>query len=78
MKLIMEEARISRSTSIGLLLDQEKAYDRVHPDYLRRVLLHFGFPPSIVQSIGTLFFNTTLQLNINGFLSEAVPQRRGL
>ncbi|KAG2229068.1 hypothetical protein INT48_003672 [Thamnidium elegans] len=32
MKLITANARPSDSNAIGLLLDQEKAYDRVHPD----------------------------------------------
>ncbi|KAG2229265.1 hypothetical protein INT48_001172 [Thamnidium elegans] len=47
MKLITANARPSDSNAIGLLLDQEKAYDRVHPEYLSRVLKHFGFPLNI-------------------------------
>ncbi|KAG0890567.1 hypothetical protein G6F36_013252 [Rhizopus arrhizus] len=38
MKLIMEHARLTSSDAVGLLLDQEKAYDRVHPSYLCKVL----------------------------------------
>ncbi|KAG0780446.1 hypothetical protein G6F21_012130 [Rhizopus arrhizus] len=78
MKLIMEHARLTSSDAVGLLLDQEKAYDRVHPSYLCKVLHHFGFPPSIVQSLSTLFFNTGLHINVNGFLSSPVLQHRGL
>ncbi|CEP07973.1 hypothetical protein [Parasitella parasitica] len=47
MKLMMEHARKFKSSSIDLLLDQEKAYDRVHPVYLRTVLLRFDFPLSM-------------------------------
>ncbi|KAG1093831.1 hypothetical protein G6F40_012613 [Rhizopus arrhizus] len=60
------------------MLDQEKAYDRVHPEYLHKVLLRFGFPPIVVHSLSNLFFGTQLHLNVNGFLSPSVPQLRGL
>lgn len=78
MKLIMEHAVISGSTSIGLLLDQEKAYDRVHPEYLRAVLLRFGYPLSLVNCIDKLFFGNQLHINVNGFISPSVHQQRGL
>ena len=42
------------------------------------MLCRFGFPPTIVHSLATLFFTTELRLNINGFLSLPVRQRRGL
>ncbi|CEP12277.1 hypothetical protein [Parasitella parasitica] len=78
MKLVMEHARNTASSTIGLLLDQEKAYDRVHPMYLRAVLLRFGFPVALVDCISHLFFDNYLVVNVNGFLSSRVPQRRGL
>ncbi|KAG1370529.1 hypothetical protein G6F61_011957 [Rhizopus arrhizus] len=71
-------AQKSGSTAIGLLLDQEKAYDRVHPDYLRQVLHKFEFPSKVVDSLMSLFLGTSLRLNINGFLSDPVSQLRGL
>ncbi|CDH60003.1 hypothetical protein RO3G_01473 [Lichtheimia corymbifera JMRC:FSU:9682] len=54
--------------TVAVFLDQEKAYDRVHPEYLRRVMAHFGFPPSIIQSLSCLFFNTQVHVSINGHL----------
>ncbi|KAG2195513.1 hypothetical protein INT47_002709 [Mucor saturninus] len=78
MKLVMEQARISSSSGIGLLLDQEKTYDLVHPDYLRVVLLRFGYPLTVIDCIDLLFFSTDLQINVNGFLSHCIPQRRGI
>lgn len=44
------------STSIALLLDQKKSYDRIHPDYLEAVMKKFGIPNTIIHSIITLFF----------------------
>ncbi|CEP08875.1 hypothetical protein [Parasitella parasitica] len=78
MKLVMEHAKSTRSSSIGLLLDQEKAYDRVHPVYLRAVLLRFGYPVALVNCISRLFFDNHMVINVNGFLSPPVSQLRGL
>ncbi|KAG1621747.1 hypothetical protein G6F45_011268 [Rhizopus arrhizus] len=36
LNILMEQAHVQRRPEIGLLLDQEKAYDRVHPMYLRQ------------------------------------------
>lgn len=70
MKLLMEHPRSSKSQISGLLLDQEKAYNKVHPDYLRQMLYCFGFSLSIIRSLATLFFTIYLMLNINGFFSQ--------
>ncbi|KAG1029226.1 hypothetical protein G6F43_014018 [Rhizopus delemar] len=74
----MEQAHVQRRPEIGLLLDQEKAYDRVHPMYLRQVMLAFGFPPSLVHSLENLFFGNAVRININGHFTNKVDQRRGL
>jgi hypothetical protein len=39
------------STSIGLLLDQEKAYDRIHPTDLSVIMARFGIPETMIISI---------------------------
>ncbi|KAG1062006.1 hypothetical protein G6F41_011833 [Rhizopus arrhizus] len=78
MQLAKIEAEKKHSTEICLLLDQEKAYDRVHPEYLRKVMLQFGFPPSLVSTICKLFFETHIHLNINGFITTPFTQERGL
>lgn len=64
--------------AVAACFDQEKAYDRVHPEYLARVLLHFGFPVTLVKSLHTLFFSTRISRSINGWLGEPYWQRRGL
>ncbi|CDH53913.1 hypothetical protein RO3G_14532 [Lichtheimia corymbifera JMRC:FSU:9682] len=77
-RITMEQASEQASTEIGLLLDQEKAYDRVHPNYLSAVLHRFGFPSSIIQAICTLFFSTSIRINVNGHISQPIQQLRGL
>jgi hypothetical protein len=62
----------------GVMLDNAKAYDRVHPQYLSKVLLKFGFPSTFVTCIMNLFFDNSIYVNVNGFLTGAVSQRRGI
>jgi hypothetical protein len=64
--------------SVAVLLDQEKAYDRVHPEYLRLVLLRFGFPGSLVSALSSLFFGTQISVSVNGWLGAPISQLRGL
>jgi len=75
---LRDYCKARKTKHVGVLLDQEKAYDRVHPTYLRQVLSRFGFPSRIIESIGQLFFSTRIVLNINGFVSESFLQSRGL
>jgi hypothetical protein len=74
----MEQAHVQKRPEIGLLLDQEKAYDRVHPLYLRQTMLAFGFPPSLVYSLESLFFGNAVRININGYFTNKIDQRHGL
>jgi exonuclease III len=62
---------------IGLLLDQEKAYDRVNLSYFRAVLNRYGFPVSIVNCIHNLMANNQIKININGYLTDPVAKLRG-
>lgn len=78
LSMVMEQARGFDSGGIGLLLDQEKAYDRVHPDYLAAVLERFGFPATWIHCIQSLFFGNQVSVNINGFFTDAILQERGL
>jgi len=76
MKMVAQQYR---STSIGLLLDQEKAYDRIHPCYLRQIMSAFNVPDTLIHSITSLFFSTLIQVNVNGHITQSkIPQLRGL
>ena len=77
-RLIMDYARHHHLPGVGLVIDQQKAYDLVHPTYLRLVLLHVGLPTSLVLSLCNLFFSTSISVMVNGFLSTPVQQGRGL
>ncbi|KAG1623483.1 hypothetical protein G6F45_010931 [Rhizopus arrhizus] len=66
------------SESLGVILDQTKAYDRIHPEYLCKVLNRFGFPNKFIKCIHELFFGNSISVNVNGSLSDSIQQLRGL
>ena len=78
MQAIREYCRKHKEEGMGVLFDQEKAYDRVHPRYLRKVMVAMGFPEEFTEAIFTLFFGTNIHLNINGYLAQPFLQQRGL
>ncbi|OBZ86891.1 hypothetical protein A0J61_05053, partial [Choanephora cucurbitarum] len=57
------------STDIGLLLDQEKAYDRVNLSFLQTALTSLAFPSPLITSIIVLFSFNQIQINLNGHLA---------
>ncbi|EIE86810.1 hypothetical protein RO3G_11521 [Rhizopus delemar RA 99-880] len=77
-QIACEQASVRQSDEVGLLCDQEKAYDRVHPTYLRAVLHRFQFPAVFVDSILGLFYGTSMRVNVNGYLTRPISLGRGL
>jgi hypothetical protein len=87
-QIIMEDARlkwelakkngIDGDFDIGLLLDQEKAYDRINLDYLQQVLEKFGFPSAIITCLYNLLAYNKIKVNVNGYFTDDVHKRRGL
>jgi endonuclease/exonuclease/phosphatase family metal-dependent hydrolase len=65
------------ANDIGLLLDQEKAYDRVNLTYFQLVLKHYGFPESTIHCIYNLMALNTIKININGYFTDSIPKLRG-
>ncbi|KAG1061168.1 hypothetical protein G6F42_027751 [Rhizopus arrhizus] len=71
-------ATATASNSIALLLDQEKAYDRVNLEYLTAVLHAYNLPHQLTHSQLSLFGHTQVRVNVNGFLSESFSTQRGM
>jgi hypothetical protein len=63
---------------VAVLLDQEKAYDRVHSVYIEKILKNFGFPTDMIATTSKLFFGTKVSVSINGWLAPPFTQHRGL
>ena len=57
-------------------LDQSKAFDRVDREYLFRVLARYGFNPSFIQWIKTLYFSIGSHVIFNNHLTLKVAMER--
>ena len=65
-----EWAKSSSQRLAVLLLDFEKAYDRVDWDFLEGTLTRLGFPTSWIRGVSGLFRSATSAVTIGGFLSR--------
>ena len=61
-----------------MLLDQEKAFDRVARDYLHKIIETTNFPPLIRKAIKAMYASTTANINVNGQLSRTVQLLSGV
>lgn len=68
------------STGVGgavFLVDQAKAFDRVHWAYRDAVLARMGLPPAFVEMVHLLHRDISAAVLVNGFLSRNFHIRRG-
>ena len=65
-------------TRILVTLDQMKAFDRVHHDFLMRVLGKFGFSPSFCRWVSIFYSNVFSRIICNGKLSAPVFLEKGV
>ncbi|CEP17760.1 hypothetical protein [Parasitella parasitica] len=75
---MQEVATKTDSSTIAIQLDQEKAFDRVHLEYLRSCMQAFNIPNSLTTAIINIFSSTCSRVNVNGFLSPSFQQGRSL
>jgi len=59
-------------------LDQEKAYDRIRHDYLKRSLAAYGLPAQFIQTVMALYTGTHTTIIVNGMLSDDMLVTRGV
>jgi hypothetical protein len=59
-------------------IDLEKAFDRMEWSFVRRVLIHFGFPPMIIKLILSCISSTSTSLLFNGSKLPHFLTSRGL
>ncbi len=59
-------------------IDLEKTFDRLEWSFMRRVLIHFGFLPSIIKIILSCISSTSTSLLFNGGRLDSFFALRGL
>ena len=78
----LEDAKSSQINtsefSLGLFLDQEKAYDRINLDYLHQVLNAYRFPSNVTTALIDILRKNVIEINVNGFYTVPVAKKRGL
>ncbi|XP_059072101.1 uncharacterized protein LOC131872684 [Cryptomeria japonica] len=74
----MNWASQSSQNSGMLLLDFEKAYDRIEWSFIHMMLEAFGFPPFFCKAVNMLLQDACTQIDINGSLSDTFPLGRSI
>ena len=67
---IISYAETSETNGAIVALDQEKAYDRIHHDYLWKTLDAFHLPRPFITMIQSLYQHATTRVAVNGVISE--------
>ena len=58
--------------------DFSKAYDTLDRGWLRRCLVHMGFPAPLLRWVDLLLASNTNRLLVNGWLSSSFPLHGGV
>jgi hypothetical protein len=75
---LIDYARLKYKPLYVVLLDQEKAYDRIDHEFLWKSLQKFGVPPEIVKAIQGCYSQAQSVVSINKFTSEPFDVKSGV
>lgn len=78
LRLDVDAAGAPRQGGALYFLDIEKAYDRVHRQWLYASAEGLGLGPQVLRWIRLLTANSTARVCVNGMLSDAFPVHNGL
>ncbi|KAJ3568915.1 hypothetical protein NP233_g5392 [Leucocoprinus birnbaumii] len=78
MHSMIEWSEMSEQNGTIVLLDQEKAYDRIRHDYLWDCLEHFGIPERFRRTVQHLYKKAETKIMINGIFSDTFEVKRGV
>ena len=74
---LMDKAARMKASAVMISIDAEKAFDRVHWQYLRAVLTRFGIGPRFQQMIWSGYETPVAKVRVNGVASKPFSIQRG-
>jgi hypothetical protein len=77
-QLLLERANATQSPVYLILLDQEKAYDRVDQQMLMKILQKVGLPATLLRAIRGCLAGATSQISVNKHRTGPIPLNRGV
>ncbi|KAL3699013.1 hypothetical protein R1sor_017035 [Riccia sorocarpa] len=76
--LVHEALKRQRKSALFFSLDQEKAYDKLCPEYLWSTMAHLGFPPTFISILRALQHQAESRILLNGHLLPPFIVGRGV
>lgn len=67
-----------KANAAFIMVDQEKAFDRISHSFLLKVLKQFGFGYNFIRWIDIIYKGATSRVKVNGFLTEPISIQRGV
>jgi Lymphocystis disease virus RNA-directed DNA polymerase len=67
-----------KETGYIVMLDQEKAFDRVDPIYLLDILRAYQIPEYLINWVGIIYSMVPTKLSINGQITESIMLKSGV
>lgn len=76
--MVMVHAEVAEVNGVIVVLDQEKAYDKITHDYLWKTLEAYKLPERFINTVKSLYSDTSTRVMINGHLSTPFQVRCGV
>ncbi len=78
MKRMIDLCYLKNQNGAIILLDQEKAYDKIKHDYLWHTLEATSLPMNLINTTKSLYANASTRVILNGHISENFTVERGM
>lgn len=77
-ELMLRYSEADEKNGMIMALDQEKAYDKIHHNYLWKTMRNFNMPENLIRTVQALYHNAQTCIQINGTMSEPFQVDRGV